>query len=111
MCLRPLFKQEEANPTPPPRPHPANLSDPSLWSCTTPLSTPAPADISSLGFVTSTPTATRGPVDFGSASAVGVELSHEVWLCRVAAALITHCRDPLLLMLHGIVRLKVGLRG
>jgi len=33
--------------------------------------------------------------------------SYEVWLCRLASALITRCTDPLLRMMHGVVQLKV----
>jgi hypothetical protein len=29
------------------------------------------------------------------------------WVCRLVAALITHCRDPLLLIVLDLVKLKV----
>eukprot|EP00983_Pelagomonas_calceolata_P059803 1146088-Pelagomonas_calceolata.AAC.6 len=87
------YPRAEAAPGSPPQLpplFPADLSAPSLWSCT-------PSGVQTL----------QNDDGAGPHRKSGQGgCSFESWLCRLAGALITHTKDPLLRMLHGIVVLK-----
>ncbi len=72
----------------------ADLEDPNLWACLPTHVHPSQPSEQAQG---------SSGANAGSRQGAGFE----AWLCRLAGALITHCTDPLLLMLHRVVVLKV----